>query len=149
MPSQAAAEEDAQTARDELAKKKAEAADMVLHHQQQLQQLQQDLDLAQHSLQQAEQQQEATARKQHRKTDATSQQIARLEQEIAKAVREIELHNQRRVQAEDRVAALQLEIGSAPATASDDSILLQNLRDELAAQSADVVTARRLKDRIR
>ena len=149
MPSQAAAEEGAQTARDELAKGKAEAADLALHHQQQLQQLQQNLDLAQHSLQHAEQQKEATARKQHRRTEATSQQIARLEQELAEAVREAELNNQRRVQAEDRVAALQLEIGSAPATASDDSILLQNLRDELAAQSADITTAQRLKDRIR
>lgn len=120
-----------------------------MHHQQQLQQFQQDLDLAQHSLQQAEQQKQVSARKQQRKTEATSQRIARLEQELAEIVREAELHNQRRVQAENRATALQLEIGSAPATASDDSILLQNLRDELTAQSADIATARRLKHRIR
>ena len=120
-----------------------------MHQKQQLQQLQQNADFAQHSLQQAQQQKEATAKKQHRKTEATSQQIARLEQELAEVVREAELHNQHRVQAEDRVAALQLEIGSAPATANDDSILLQNLRNELAAQTADIATARRLKDRIR
>lgn len=120
-----------------------------MHHQQQLQQLQQDLDLAQYNLQQAEQQKEATARKQQRKTQASSQQVVRLEQELAEVVREAELHNQRRVQAEDQAAALQLQLNSAPATASDDSILLQNLRDELAAQSADIATAWRLKDRIR
>lgn len=120
-----------------------------MQHQQQLQQLQQDLDLAQYSLQQAEKQQEATTRKQQRKAQASSQRVALLEQELAEVVREAELHNQRRVQAEDRAAALQLEIGSAPAAANDDSILLQNLRDELAAQSADIATARRLKDRIR
>ena len=33
--------------------------------------------------------------------------------------------------------------------AGDDSILLQNLRDELAAQSANVAEARRLKHHVR
>ena len=64
-------------------------------------------------------------------------------------VREAELYNQQRIQAEDKTAALQLQMNSGPVTISNDSILLQNLRDELAAQSADVATARRLKDRIR
>lgn len=147
--SQAAAETTAQTAREELASSKAEAADLALQQQHQVQQLQQDLDLAHYNLQQAEQQSEAAVRKQQRRTQASSQQIARLEQELAEVVKEAELHNQRRVQAEDKAAALQLELDSAPATSSDDSILLQNLRDELAAQSADIATARRLKDKIR
>lgn len=88
-------------------------------------------------------------RKQQRRTQASSQQVARLERELADVVKEAELHNQRRVQAEDKAAALQLELDSAPATARDDSILLQNLRNELAAQSADIATARRLKEKIR
>ncbi|KAL3148911.1 hypothetical protein ABBQ32_001779 [Trebouxia sp. C0010 RCD-2024] len=145
----AVAETIAQTAREELASSKAEAADLALHQQQQLQQLQQDLDLAQYNLQQADQQSEAAVRKQQRRTQASSQQVARLERELADVVKEAELHNQRRVQAEDKAAALQLELDSAPATARDDSILLQNLRNELAAQSADIATARRLKEKIR
>lgn len=148
-PSQAAAETTAQTARDALASSNAEAAQLALHHQQQVQQLQQELDLAKYNLQHAKQQSEATARKQQHRTQATSQQIARLEEELAEVVREAEQHNQHRVQAEDKAAALQLKVDSAPAEASDDSILLQNLRDELAAQSADIATARRLKEKIR
>jgi len=53
------------------------------------------------------------------------------------------------MQAEEKVAALQLQGDSASAAPSDDSILLQNLRDELAAQCADVAEARRLKYHVR
>jgi len=47
------------------------------------------------------------------------------------------------------VAALQLQGDTASAAPSDDSILLQSLRDELAAQCADVAEARRLKYHVR
>ena len=146
---QAVAETRSQAASDELATKDAEAADLALHHRQQLQQLQHDLDLAQHNAQQAEQQKDTAARRQQQKIEATVQQITVLEQQLAEVVREAELYNQQRIQAEDKSASLQLQMNSGPVTINDDSILLQNLRNELAAQSADVVTARRLKDRIR
>jgi DNA-binding protein H-NS len=78
-----------------------------------------------------------------------SQQLELLQQQLREVSKEVELHNQQRLQAEEKVAALQLQGDTTSAASSDDSILLQSLRDELAAQCADVAEARRLKYHVR
>ncbi len=146
---QAKAERDAHLSQSELDSKSTEAAEGAASHRQQLQRLQHDLQLTQHNAQETEQQSVAHARRQQNQTEALTQQLDALQQQLAQATREAELHNQKRLQAEETVAALQLHNSTVSAAPCDDSILLQNLRDELAAQSADVAEARRLKGHVK
>ncbi|KAA6425687.1 MAG: hypothetical protein FRX49_04584 [Trebouxia sp. A1-2] len=143
------AEEQAHLSMSEANSTKSQAANAAATHRRQLQQLQNDLQLAQHDAQQAEQQSTSHIRRQQNRIEAMNQQLELLQQQLRDVSEEAELHNQQRMQAEEKVAALQLQGDSASAAPSDDSILLQNLRDELAAQCADVAEARRLKYHVR
>ncbi|DBA74329.1 TPA: hypothetical protein ACH3X1_011104 [Trebouxia sp. C0004] len=143
------AEEQAQLSTSEANITKSQAADAAATYRRQLQQLQNDLQLVQHNAQEAEQQSKTLTRRQQNHIEAMSQQLELLQQQLREVSIEAELHNQQRLQAEEKVAALQLQGDSACAAPSDDSILLQNLRDELAAQCADVAEARRLKYYVR
>ena len=146
---QTQAEEQAQLSTSKANIAKSQAADAAATHRRQLQQLQNDLQLAQHNAQEAKQQSTTETRRQQNRIETMSQQLDSLQQQLRKVSKEAELHNQQRMQAEEKVAALQLQGDSASAAPSDDSILLQNLRDELAAQCADVAEARRLKYHVR
>lgn len=149
MLMQTQAEEQAHLSMSEANSTKSQAANAAATHRRQLQQLQNDLQLAQHDAQQAEQQSTSHIRRQQNRIEAMNQQLELLQQQLRDVSEEAELHNQQRMQAEEKVAALQLQGDSASAAPSDDSILLQNLRDELAAQCADVAEARRLKYHVR
>ena len=149
MLMQTQAEEQAQLSMSEANITKSQAADAAVTHRQQLQQLQNDLQLAQHNAQEAEQQSTTQTRRQKKHIEAMSQQLDLLQQQLREVSQEAELHNQQRLQAEEKVAALQLQGDSASAAPSDDAILLQNLRDQLAIQYADVAEARRLKHHVR
>ena len=149
MLMQTQAEEQAHLSMSEANSTKSQAANAAATHRRQLQQLQNDLQLAQYDAQQAEQQSTSHIRRQQNRIEAMNQQLELLQQQLRDVSEEAELHNQQRMQAEEKVAALQLQGDSASAAPSDDSILLQNLRDELAAQCADVAEARRLKYHVR
>ena len=146
---QAKVEEQAELSRSEMDSQRAEAADVAATYRQQLQLLQDELQLTQHNAQQAEKHSAANAARQHYETSALRQQLKSLEKQLGEVTREAELHNQRRLQAEEKVAALELQEGTSAVVSSDDSILLQNLRDELAAQTADVAAARRVTGHLR
>lgn len=146
---QAKVEEQAELSRSEMDSQRAEAADLAATYRQQLQLLQDELQLNQYNAQQAEKHSAANAARQHYETSALRQQLKSLGKQLGEVTREAELHTQRRLQAEEKVAALELQEGTSTAVSSDDSILLQNLRDELAAQTADVAAARRVTGHLR
>lgn len=149
MSVQTEAEEQAQLAVSRADSRKSQAADLAAANRQQLQQLRNELELAKHNAQEAEEKSTRHASSQQSHTESLKQQLELLRQQLRETTRDAELHNQRRVQAEEHVAALRLQESTASVVPSDDSILLQNLRDELAAQCADVAEARRLKGHVR
>ncbi len=149
MLMQTQAEKQTQLSTSKANNAKSQAADAAATHRRQLSQLQNDLQLAQHNAQEAEQQSTAETRRQQNHIEAMSQQLDLLQQQLREVSKEAELHNQQQLEAEQKVAALQLQGDSASAAPCDDSVLLQNLRDELAAQCADVAEARRLKHHVR
>lgn len=116
--------------------------------QRQLQQLQQEL---QQNMLDAQQQAKHAAESHSRQAEAQLQQLSSMEAQLAEAVQQAEEHNQRRLQAEQQLLAVVHEQQQAAPTAisESDSILLTNLRDQLAAQSADIAEARRLKAHVR
>ena len=141
---QAKAAEDAETSIAEANDQASQARNLAATRKQKVQQLQHELQLAQHQAQEADLQKATAAKRQQSQAQAHAQQLQLLKQQLAEAQSQAELHNQKRLQAEERATALQLQQVSAVSPQSDDSALLQNLRDQLASQSADIVEARRL-----
>ena len=149
IPTQVKAAKGSEEAIAEATEQLTKVRDAAATRKQKLQRLQHDLQLAQSSAQEAETQKRTNAKRYQSEAKAHAQQLDLLRKQLSEAEHDAELHNQKRLQAEEQATALRLEQGSLEVPASDDSILLQNLRDELAAQSADVAEARRLKHHVR
>ena len=144
------AEARAQQAGGEASSKAADSSNLAATHQQQLQQLHYELQRAEQATFDAKQESKHAAERHQRQTEAQGQQLSALETQLADAAKQAELHNQNRLEAEQKLLELQEQQQPVMPTISDaDTILLKNLRDELASQTADIAEARRFKSHMR
>ena len=144
------AEAKAQQAGGQASINAADSTSLAATHQQQLLQLHYQLQQANQAASDAEQEAKHAAERHQRQTEAQSQQLQTLEAQLEQLTSQVEQYNQQRLDAEQKLLEAQdNQQPLLPATSESDSVLLQNLRDELAAQSADVAEARRLKSHVR